>query len=500
LETVTGALGSVTASLPANTGTIAELNLVQTFTAAQTFTGGTTGAVVINPTATSLDQGLTISQSPSGSSAAAVSLNSITANPDVMAITGGNFGILLNISQAFGGSTVQGGRITTQSYINLTAPTNAANANRNYTATQFTGTASSGDGGTNTGAGAQGGIFGSSSQCSLVSGATNLLGCVGQELDIELQTGSSARLLYGQAITTKGTHAVGATEEAYLAMYAVAGSAKLANGIVFTDANGINASPVKTTGTLIKTIGAYTVANGIDLSSYTITGDAFKSPGITLFGNGNPIATTPPTGTMVYAVAADATGTLFTMDSYGIGTGTTFVGRTARGTAASPTASQSGDVLMAVAARGYGATAFAAAGKANLIYGATENWSDTAQGTSISIATTKNGTTTRTTVFTVDGYGHVQNVGPSSAVPAISACGTSPSAATGSDIGGQVTTGTGGTATCTITFANSFAAAPYCTITDQNGSALTYNITTTAINVTAGSGTSHKLNWQCNGA
>jgi hypothetical protein len=36
LQPVTGALGSVTASLPANTGTIAELNLAQTWTAAQT--------------------------------------------------------------------------------------------------------------------------------------------------------------------------------------------------------------------------------------------------------------------------------------------------------------------------------------------------------------------------------------------------------------------------------------------------------------------------------
>lgn len=37
LQTVTGALGSVTASLPANTGTIGELNLAQTWSALQTF-------------------------------------------------------------------------------------------------------------------------------------------------------------------------------------------------------------------------------------------------------------------------------------------------------------------------------------------------------------------------------------------------------------------------------------------------------------------------------
>ena len=40
----TGALGTVTATLPANTGTIAELNLAQTWTAAQQFSAGTLAA------------------------------------------------------------------------------------------------------------------------------------------------------------------------------------------------------------------------------------------------------------------------------------------------------------------------------------------------------------------------------------------------------------------------------------------------------------------------
>lgn len=42
LQPVAGALGSVTASLPANTGTVAELNLAQTFSARQTFGAGVT--------------------------------------------------------------------------------------------------------------------------------------------------------------------------------------------------------------------------------------------------------------------------------------------------------------------------------------------------------------------------------------------------------------------------------------------------------------------------
>ena len=59
LQPVTGALGSVTASLPANTGTIAELNLAQTWTAAQTvnsgnlkLAGSSSGTTTLNASAT----------------------------------------------------------------------------------------------------------------------------------------------------------------------------------------------------------------------------------------------------------------------------------------------------------------------------------------------------------------------------------------------------------------------------------------------------------------
>jgi len=51
LGTVTGALGTVTASLPANTGTIAELNLAQTFSAVQTISA-TNGLVLSAMTGT----------------------------------------------------------------------------------------------------------------------------------------------------------------------------------------------------------------------------------------------------------------------------------------------------------------------------------------------------------------------------------------------------------------------------------------------------------------
>lgn len=91
------------------------------------------------------------------------------------------------------------------------------------------------------------------------------------------------------------------------------------------------------------------------------------------------------------------------------------------------------------------------------------------------------------------------HIGNTASTPIISACGTSPSAARGSDFFGEVTTGTGGVTTCTITFGVAYTAAPWCTVTNQNGTVLTYGISTTAITVSAGSNTSNKLNWGCAG-
>jgi hypothetical protein len=67
LQPVTGALGSVTASFPANTGTIAELNLAQTWTALQSFNsndfalnGATSGSIKLNAAATAGSNTITL--------------------------------------------------------------------------------------------------------------------------------------------------------------------------------------------------------------------------------------------------------------------------------------------------------------------------------------------------------------------------------------------------------------------------------------------------------
>jgi len=103
-----------------------------------------------------------------------------------------------------------------------------------------------------------------------------------------------------------------------------------------------------------------------------------------------------------------------TVDGIGI-VGPNFMFRRARGTAAAPTAVQSGDGLLFLVARGYGATGFSSSGRANISMYAAENWSDTAQGTYMAFKTTPTGTTNQTERMRITPSG---NIGVGTTTPA----------------------------------------------------------------------------------
>jgi hypothetical protein len=129
-----------------------------------------------------------------------------------------------------------------------------------------------------------------------------------------------------------------------------------------------------------------------------------SSPNTILTVVSNSQATTPPStglpaGTDVYVMGANAANTRITQDSYGTGVYGVFTARSARGTAASPTASQSGDILAQYTARGYGATTFATASTGRFDLTAAENFTDTAQGTYASVFTTAIGSNSATEAF-----------------------------------------------------------------------------------------------------
>jgi hypothetical protein len=108
------------------------------------------------------------------------------------------------------------------------------------------------------------------------------------------------------------------------------------------------------------------------------------------------INTTTPAATL--EVVSAATNPFVFNTSYStLGTITAaFIGRHARGSQASPTATQLGDNIASYGGRGYGATAFAGTSRANFRIIASENWTDTAQGTYFTYTTTATGTTTTT--------------------------------------------------------------------------------------------------------
>jgi hypothetical protein len=84
-----------------------------------------------------------------------------------------------------------------------------------------------------------------------------------------------------------------------------------------------------------------------------------------------------------------------------------FVVSRARGTSAAPTAVLNGDNLGGFLGRGRGATNFSGT-RGGMFVAATENWTDTAQGTRLFFNTTTNGTTAPATRMTID---HTGNVG-----------------------------------------------------------------------------------------
>lgn len=189
---------------------------------------------------------------------------------------GADFMIGFRVRHLFGGSNTEGGREALSGTGWLTAATSGANANRNYVGLQGKMLAQSGDGGTNTGAGALGAIFGAGGAAYAYAAATNLLDIVGAEFNVFTETGSSAKYISGIAVV--GCQATrGATIDAAIRVGAQGAAGSFGphigwkHGIIFTDENG--ADPFYASSTLIGTQFQVvkTISAGIDLAGFTMT-------------------------------------------------------------------------------------------------------------------------------------------------------------------------------------------------------------------------------------
>ena len=114
-----------------------------------------------------------------------------------------------------------------------------------------------------------------------------------------------------------------------------------------------------------------------------------------------------PAGTDLHVVGADGAVTRITQDAFGTGSYPAYTGRQARGTAASPTATQTDDILVEFTGRGYGASAFSSSSVARIDLEAAENFTNTAQGTYISFHTSALGAASAVERFRVGPSGQL---------------------------------------------------------------------------------------------
>ncbi len=138
--------------------------------------------------------------------------------------------------------------------------------------------------------------------------------------------------------------------------------------------------PVQTTNGTANYLGLFTDAT--DLGNSVL----YQSPTNAYLG----VNMTSPLAPF-HVVAGSAPAAFFDVYSSTL-TALPVVYRAARGTPTAPSAVQTGDILGGLAVRGFGASVFSAGGRGQVAFLAAENWTDTAQGTTLVIKTNPTGT------------------------------------------------------------------------------------------------------------
>ena len=171
-------------------------------------------------------------------------------------------------------------------------------------------------------------------------------------------------------------------------------AASFANG-AFTKANNALANTTGTFGGTLTVAGDFNVVGSSDFFGNTVFQNAKSDANIGMVQIiGNTTGTSRPAsgnGVMLHITSSDGQKAEILQDCFGAGTYNLFLGRMARGTVASPSAVQSGDVLVKFGGNGYSTSGYTLPGGAYIQYVATENWTDTNKGAKIQFGVTPTG-------------------------------------------------------------------------------------------------------------
>ena len=268
-------------------------------------------ALAINPPAASTAKGLNITNSgpSSGSVGSDLYYNAINVT-EAANVTGGNLATAgLEVALNVTGSNAKGQKRAIWSLINQSGTSLATGGD----AIGVSGWAISNtpNGGTNTGAGAAGSLFGLESVAHAFSGATNYFVVSGVEFDAIVDAGASTKHRWGISISGNGTQ-LGAVSDAAIQIGSPTGSGAHNMGLFLSKANGFQ--PLQSAGCVICTdvvVGdGFSLATFAYLSSFTITGNIFNFKNYSVTGAGavtaasfNKVAITAPASSATLTIA-----------------------------------------------------------------------------------------------------------------------------------------------------------------------------------------------------
>lgn len=191
------------------------------------------------------------------------------------------------------------------------------------------------------------------------------------------------------------------------------------NGVLVANSGTVTASGTPTVASIVATgttatstfagavgIGTSTPTQALSVVGNTLVSGTSSSTKVFAGSTSGTNINGPEAGWGSLASICDGCGAssnnLLVIGNYSAG-GTTGVSTfSARGTSASPTATQSGDDIYFMGGRGYGSSTWGIGSKVSINMEASQAWTDSAQGTKITLSTTPNNSTTRADVMTID--------------------------------------------------------------------------------------------------
>ena len=153
--------------------------------------------------------------------------------------------------------------------------------------------------------------------------------------------------------------------------------------------------------------GNLTVSGNVIMTGIAATGQltvntalvSATESAVRITGSNNAVVVEPQNdGYMLQITGKENLPTRLVLDSFGANTYGLLVGRSARGLASAPTATQNNDVLLRLAGNGYGTTGFAPLGVSRIDIVAAQNFTDTARGSRIEFYNVPDGTNTVTKI------------------------------------------------------------------------------------------------------